>query len=131
MIKKSLSLNFWRFLTNTWGVMTLLLFIFDFFSHHSYSNATSTSAVIYGIVLGLYVGSKEFQRWKSKKGQFRSIHFGEIYPIVWSAVMILFVLVTAFSKNSFQIPGEFPATYITILGIYIISQQSKSFFSNK
>ncbi|HAH04196.1 TPA: hypothetical protein DCL28_01400 [Candidatus Komeilibacteria bacterium] len=125
------NLNFWRIITNTWGILTLTLFVVDFFSFHSYSEATSASAVIYGFILAMFVGSKEFQRWKSKNGQYRSIHWGEIYPIVWSIIMLLFVFITAISKNDFQIPNEFPATYITVLGIYIISQQSKSFYSKK
>ncbi len=130
-MKKELSLNFWRHLTNFWGIFTLLLFIFDFLSHYHYSNAISSSAVIYGVILSLYVGSKEFQRWVSKKDEFRSLHFGEIYPIIWTVAMVLFILLSALTANRYKIPGEFPATYITVLGIYIISQQSKLFRAKK
>lgn len=127
MAKNPLGLNFWRYLSNLWGTLTLLLFIVDFFSFHSFGNATGASAVIYGVILSLYASSKEFQRWTSKKGEFLSRHFGEIYPIIWTIVMILFILLSALLNNRYEIPGEFPATYITVLGIYIISSQSKNF----
>lgn len=126
MAKDQRSLNFWRHLSNLWGTITLLLFIADFFSYHSFSNATSASAVIYGVILSLYAGSKEFQRWTGKKGEFLSRHFGEIYPLIWTVAMVLFVLLTALSADRYKIPSEFPATYITVLGIYILSLQSKN-----
>jgi len=122
------NLGFWRTITNIWGFLTLGLFVVDFFSFHSYSQSTSSCAVIYGFTLALFVGSKEFQRWKSQKGQYKSIHFGEIYPIIWTIAMISFVVISVIFKENYQIPGEFPTTYITILGIYIISQQSKAFY---
>ena len=131
---KKMNLSFWRILTGTWGVLTLALFILDFFSFHSnnsYIAAATSSAVIYGFILALYVGSKEFQRWQSKKGEFKSLHFGEIYPILWSLVMFIFILLSAFSRYNYKMPGEFPAIYITVLGIYMLSQQSKSFYTKK
>jgi len=126
MPKDQRGLNFWRYLSNFWGTITLLLFIADFFSYHSYNNATSASAVIYGVILSLYAGSKEFQRWYSKKGEFPSRHFGEIYPIIWTTVMTFFVVTTAIAVDRYKIPAEFPATYITVLGVYILSLQSKN-----
>ena len=130
-MKNEFSLNFWRHLTNFWGILTLLLFIFDFFSLHRFSSAVSSSAVIYGFVLTLYVGSKEFQRWQSKKGEYKSLHAGEVYPFIWTMVMVIFVIIAALQPSRYAIPTEFPATYITVLGIYIISQQSKLFRAKK
>ena len=127
MPKKINHLGFWRTITNIWGILTLGLFVIDFFSFDSYSQVTSASAVIYGFTLALFVGSKEFQRWKTAKGQYRSSYFGEIYPIMWTIAMMLFIFLAAGFRDQYQIPGEFPATYITVLGVYIISQQSKNF----
>jgi len=126
MSKEQRSLNFWRHLSNLWGILTLLLFIVDFFSFHSLSNATSASAVIYGVILSMYAGSKEIHRWKSKSGEFISRHLGEIYPVIWTVVMVLFILLVAIKANYYKIPTEFPATYIAVLGVYILSLQSKN-----
>ncbi len=130
MKKFKINLSFLRILSNIWGILTFLFFIFDFFSNQLYKNVTTSSAVIYGVVLACYVGNKEFKRWQSKH-QYKSMHFGEIYPIAWSIAMIVFVIISFFSHGKFRIPSEFPATYITILGIYIISQQSKVIYSKK
>lgn len=131
MKKFKINLSFLRILSNIWGIITFILFIFDFFSNQFSSSIISTSAVAYGVILALYVSTKEFKRWGSKKGEFHSSYFGEIYPIIWSIAMIVFVITSFFTQGRFRIPTEFPATYITILGIYIISQQSKAIYAKK
>lgn len=131
MGNKKINTNFLRILSGIWGIITFILFIFDFFSNQFSGSITSTSAIIYGVILALYVSTKEFKRWGSKKGEFKSLYFGEIYPIVWSIAMIIFVVIGFFVPGRFRIPTEFPATYITILGVYIISQQSKAIYKKK
>jgi len=117
---------FWKNLSNFWGTVALLLFVIDFFSFHAYNIAASSVAVIYIGVLSLYVGSKEFYRWKIKE-VFPSKYFGEIHVIIWTIVMATFVVVAFMSGGWLKIPGEYVATYISVLGIFAISQQSKSF----
>ncbi|PIR06620.1 MAG: hypothetical protein COV55_03795 [Candidatus Komeilibacteria bacterium CG11_big_fil_rev_8_21_14_0_20_36_20] len=117
---------FWKNLSNFWGLVAILLFLVDFFSFHVYDVASSSVAVIYIGVLSLYVGSKEFYRWKTK-GKFQSKYFGEIHVIFWTIVMAIFVIIGFLSHGLLNIPPEFIATYISVLGIFAISQQSKSF----
>ena len=83
-------------------------------------------SVIYIGVLGLYVTSKEYYRWKSKE-KFESKYFGEIYVVIWTIIMLTFVMVAFISNGLMKIPGEFVTTYISALGIFAISQQSKNF----
>lgn len=118
--------SFWKNLSNLWGVAAMGLFVIDFFSFHKYNVGISAVAIIYIGVLGLYVTSKEYYRWKSKE-KFESKYFGEIYIIIWTLIMLTFVIVAFISNGLMKIPGEFVATYISTLGILAISQQSKSF----
>jgi len=123
--------SFLRILSGIWGIITFMLFVFDFFTKQLSNTITSTSTVVYGVVLALYVSTKEFKRWGSKKGEFRSIYFGEFYPLLWSVAMVVFVIMSFLTNGKYKIPTEFPATYITILGIYIISQQSKAIYKKR
>ncbi|MBU1131422.1 hypothetical protein KJ840_04785 [Patescibacteria group bacterium] len=118
--------SFWKNLSNLWGIIAMGFFIIDFFSYHRYSVGTSAVSVIYIGVLGLYVTSKEYYRWKSKE-KFESKYFGEIYVVIWTIIMLTFVMVAFISNGLMKIPGEFVTTYISALGIFAISQQSKNF----
>jgi len=131
MDNKKINANFIRVLAGLWGILTYFLFIVDFFTKNITLTVTSTSSVIYGVILALYVSNKEINRWQSKKGQFKSLHFGEIYPVIWSIALFFFIIITAINPDYFKIPAEFPATYITILGIYIISHQSKTLYKKR
>jgi hypothetical protein len=124
-------LSFLRILTNWWGILTFLLFIFTFLTKQTSNVTVSTSAVIYAVVLALFVGNKEFSRWQSKKGEYKSLYFGEFYLFLWSIAMVVFVIISVLSSGQYHIPSEFPATYITILGIYVLSQQSKVIYHRK
>ena len=117
-------LLFWRLLVNFWGYLTLLFFIADFLINDSYFNASLSSlSLVYASILAIYVGTKEFTRWTSKS--YPSQHWGEIFIILWTTLMVIFIFVAAF-QPAYQIPSEFTATYITIMGIFAISQKSKS-----
>ncbi len=117
-----------RFLAGFWGWVTMLLFIVDFFSHHLLSEGITTAAVIYGAILAMYAGSKEYKRWQQKKN-YKSDHFGELYIITWTLVMVIFVALTFLLSGYYKIPGEFPAVYLTVLSVFILSRESKSFIA--
>jgi phosphatidylserine synthase len=116
---------FWKNLSNLWGVVAMGLFVFDFFSFHSYNAITASVAIIYVGVLTIYVSSKEFYRWKSKD-KFQSKYFGEAYIILWTVIMLCFAVIAFFYNELFKIPGEFIATYISALSIFAITQHSKN-----
>ncbi|MBT3690411.1 hypothetical protein HOE31_04145 [bacterium] len=117
---------FWKVLSSTWGVIAMSLFMIEFFTFNDYLVATSSVAVIYIAVLTMYVGSKEFFRWR-QKDTFKSRYFGEIHIILWTLLFVVFTLFAFFSKGYFKLPTEFLATYISTLGIFAITMQSKSF----
>jgi len=118
--------SFWKNLANLWGVTAMSIFVVDFFSYHSYEMATSSASIIYVGILTIYVGSKEYYRWKATS-KFQSKYTGEIFIFIWTIVMLTFVIIAFIANGLFKIPNEFVATYIYILGVYAVSQQSKSF----
>jgi len=117
-------LFFWRLLVNFWGCLTLLFFVADFLINDRYFNGSLSSlSLVYGAILAIYVGTKEFTRWKNKA--YISQHFGELFIIIWTVLMIIFIFFAAFNPH-YQISPEFTATYITVMGIFAVSQKSKS-----
>ena len=115
-------LSLWKYLTNFWSLLTLLIFILAFIFPGQLNGVLSTIAIIYASILGIYVGSKEIARWRNK--DFISKHYGEIFIILWT-ITIVAMIVTSIIDKEYQIRSEFTATYITILGIFAISQKSK------
>ena len=116
-------LSFWKYLTNFWSWLTLIIFIVAFFMPEQFNGVLGNVAVIYATILGIYVGSKEIARWRNKN--FMSNYYGEIFIIVWTITIVAMIVASVFN-NEYQIQSEFTATYITILGIFAISQKSKA-----
>ena len=119
-----------RFLAGLWGWLTIIIFILDFFNGHLYKSAITNIAIIYGAILAMYVGSKEYRRWKEKKA-YQSKHWGELYVVAWTVLMVFFVVLNLIYKNTFTIPPEFPAVSLTVLSVFILSRESKEFASKK
>jgi len=112
-----------RLLTNLWTVITLILFIIDFYSGNKYDSATSIIGIIYVGVLGIYAGSKEFERWQNKN--YISYYIGEYFVVAWTIIAAIFVFMAPFSNGLFRVPEEFGATYIAVLAIFAITRRSK------
>lgn len=117
-------MKIWRFLANFWGALTAIFFITNFFGVLDLNEASKTLAIIYISVLSIYTGVKEYNRWSSKK--FLSQHNGEIFIILWTVVMLGFILFNSYNPGRYHIAGEFTATYLSILGVYAISLKSKN-----
>ena len=113
-----------RFLAGLWGWLTITVFTLDFFNGHLYKSSITNIAIVYGAILAMYVGSKEYQRWKEKK-DYQSKHWGELYIVAWTVLMVFFVVLTLIYQNTFSIPSEFPAVYLTVLSVFILSRESK------
>jgi hypothetical protein len=131
MPKKKINNSFLRILANLWGLIIFVIFIFDFFFQGQFNSAATAGAVIYSVILALYVSSKEYNRWRSQRGEYHSLYYGEFYPILWSVAMIVFVIFCAIDGNKYHITNEFTTTYITILGIFILSRESRAIYSRK
>jgi|GEM_PF-3607516 len=50
----------WRILTNVWTVIFVAFLIFDFFQFNKFEYLIAPFSFVYVGVLGLYVGTKEF-----------------------------------------------------------------------
>ena len=116
--------NFWRGLSNFWGIITAIFFIISFWGIMDLSSALKSLTIIYISVLSIYTGVKEINRWKSKN--FISKYNGEIYIAIWTLMMIMFIFLNAYNPTRFHLTGEFTATYLSILGIFAISKKSKA-----
>jgi small-conductance mechanosensitive channel len=122
-IKFSYSDQSLRILTNIWTFVALFLFSIDFFSGNKYNSQASAVAVIYLAILALYAGTKEFDRWYHYH---KSLHIGEYFVVIWTALVLIMVMLAPFSKGAYKLPGELVATYIAVVGILILTQRSKA-----
>lgn len=113
----------WKWLANLWAILTILLYLVDFFSGNKYNASAGATSVIYISLLGLYAGSKEFDRWTSTH---RSISFGEIFIVLWTALMVMMAVLAPFSQGKLTVPSEAITTYIAVLGVFAITQKSKN-----
>lgn len=112
----------WKILTNLWTFAAMGIFTVDFFSEKDYGNLSTAVAIIYTAILGIYVGTKEFDRWQNSHSAKR---FGELFIILWTVLIFFFIITSALTEGKYKIPSEFSATYIAILSIFAITQKSK------
>jgi phosphatidylserine synthase len=124
MAKKENDLNFWRVITDFWGVITALAFIIAFFNVLDLNEPLRSMTIIYVSILSIYAGVKEFTRWKEKN--FVSRHNGEIFIFFWTILVIIFVVLSAYNPDKYRVPGELTGTYLSILGVFAISRKSKA-----
>jgi|SRR3989344_3688239 len=122
--KNNNELKLWKLLTNFWSIITLFVFIVTFFRILDLSASLSHLSIIYISLLSLFVGVKEVSRWKDKK--FSSRHHGELFVIIWTILMLMFVLLKALRPSEYILTNEFTATYLSIAAIFFISHRSKN-----
>jgi|GEM_PF-869695 hypothetical protein len=126
--KTNYQLLFWRFLTYTWAILAATFFAFDFFKIIDCSSSLRTITVLYISILGIFTSVKEFHRWKSKK--FFSKYRGEMFVIIYTILIIVFIVLDTIHPDKYIIRTEFITTYLAILGIFALSYNSK-FLKNK
>ncbi|MFA6322640.1 MAG: hypothetical protein WCX71_04155 [Candidatus Buchananbacteria bacterium] len=117
-----------KWLLNTWTIITIFLFMADFFSGNQFDSTASVIGLIYMALLGIYAGEKEYIRWRS---QFNSKFIGEAFVGIWTAVMIIFALTAPFSQGNFRVPAEFAVVYTSVVGVFAITQHSKNLHQTK
>ncbi len=117
----------WRILTNVWTVVALGLFTVDFATNNRFDSSVGAVGVIYIAVLGIFVGTKEFERWHAHHS---ANYFGEIYIIIWST-FVLVTSITAVFSGQFQIPSELVIVYTVVLSIFAVSRRSKALYSRR
>lgn len=114
----------WRLLANFWGILTAVFFIIHFLKIADLGQAVRNLAIIYVSILSIFIAVKEYARWKMDK--FYSRHNGELFVVAWTLLIIIFIVLAGFYPSRFSMSNEFTATYLSILGVYAISHQSKN-----
>ena len=117
-----------KIILDFWTMLTIGLFTLDFFSGNKFDSTASAIGVIYLAILGIYVTEKEYIRWKNK---FMSRFLGESFIVIWTMIMVIFVVVAPLSQGQFRIPAEFAIVYTSVIGAFAISQHSKSLHGRK
>ncbi len=118
----------WRFLTDFWTVVLLAFLIANFLTKGQYDFVGASFSVIYAGVLGLYVGTKEFDRWY----EFHSErHPGEIFIFAWTGVIFLMFAAQIFLGRGYQVSQEAVADYIMVLSVFALTQKSKKLYRRK
>jgi hypothetical protein len=76
-------------------------------------------------LLSVYVTSKEFQRWFLS---YQGHHPGEIAVFIWTALIIMMIILNGWLGKEYRISQEVISTYLTIVSIFIVSKGSKVFY---
>ena len=100
----------------------------DFFSFHRYENLTTPFAAIYGGILTLYAGTKEFDRWYDLHD---GSHPGEFFIVGWTALIFVLFGFMVFGGQAYVIPPEVVASYILVLSVFALTQKSKQLHRRK
>jgi len=136
-LRKSIMLNsmagfadekIWRILTNFWTLLFMAFLIADFFLQGRYEFLTAPLSVIYVGILGLYVGTKEFDRWYERH---EGRHPGELFVAFWTIVIFVLLVLSLLLGGGYRLSSEAVAVYIMVLSVFAITQKSKSLYKIK
>ncbi len=123
--KRKARYHFLRWVTNLWTLFLFFLIILDFVYDNAYLTLVEPAAILYIGTLALYSVEKEFERWYEYHiGR----HPGEMYVIVWTALILGISIAQVFMKKQYHLPSEVVATYIGVLGMLAITKKSKEFY---
>ncbi len=117
--------NFWRYLINFWSVVFFTVIILDFFANNAYSDLLNILTAIYISTLAIYVSNKEFERWYDKH---ESKHPGEIFVVVWSALVFCLFFLDFIYQGAYQMPNSIISSYIAVLTLLAVTRKSKQMY---
>ncbi len=125
-IQKLGTFTVWRRITNFWSLIFFLAIIYDFFENNvlSHSEILLAVAAIYCASLAIYSAEKEFRRWHNMHD---SIHPGEVYVLVWTALVVILVFGSIIFKIPYHMPPEVSASYIAAITILALTRESKNY----
>lgn len=127
-MKKTILKNdfrFWRQLINVWSFIFFALIISDFFHANAYEEILNAIGTIYVSILAIYVSNKEFERWYD---QHEESHPGEIFVVIWSALVISLLILDYFYGEAYKLPSAVVSAYIAVLTILVITRKSKELY---
>ncbi|HEY4505119.1 MAG TPA: hypothetical protein VJG67_00300 [Candidatus Paceibacterota bacterium] len=123
-----LNTKIWRYLTSFWTVVLYGVVIADFFTKNGLHEFLGPTSSIYIAALALYSAQKEFERWHDYNiGR----HPGEIYVIIWTALILTLFGLEAIYNNDYKMPTEVFTTYIVVIGILAVTKKSKTSYNSK
>jgi uncharacterized membrane protein YhaH (DUF805 family) len=118
----------WRYLVNFWTFVMYVAVVEDFFTHNSLTEFLGPICAIYIALLAVYTAEKEFERWHDYNiGR----HPGEMYVVIWTALIVLLLVLEITHMRDYKLPSEVFSTYIVVLGILAITRKSKSRYCEK
>jgi uncharacterized membrane protein YoaK (UPF0700 family) len=118
----------WRWLTNFWTLVFMVLLVVNFFTGNKYDFLIAPFSVIYVGILGLYVGTKEFDRWYDLH---ESRHPGELFVIAWTVVIFALLILSIALQDGHKVSSEAIAVYIMVLSVFALTQKSKKLHQHK
>jgi prolipoprotein diacylglyceryltransferase len=106
----------------------MVFLVFNFFQQDKYEFFIAPLSVIYVGILGLYVGTKEFDRWyEMHSGR----HPGELFVIFWTIIIFVLMAIAFLSEGKYHLSSEAVAVYIMVLSVFALTQKSKSLHEKK
>mgnify|MGYP001561852194 CR=1 FL=1 len=118
----------WRLLSGIWTIVFILFIVFDFFLAGKYEFLIAPMSAVYLGVLGLYVGTKEFERWYERH---QSRHPGEWFVIIWTLIIVGLFTASLLLKGEYRVSPDIIADYIMVLTVFALTQKSKSLYRKK
>jgi hypothetical protein len=113
----------WRLITNFWTAFFISFLVVNFFTTDRYEYLIAPFSVIYVGVLGLYAGTKEFDRWYELH---ESRHPGELFVAAWTVVIFALIGLSFIMGGDYKVSSEVVADYIMVLSVFALTQKSKS-----
>ena len=122
--------KFWRIMTNFWTGIFFVAIVYDYLMHNALaeSHIILSLGVIYCASLAIYSAEKEFRRWHKMHD---AIHPGEVYVILWTALVAALIAVQLFLHLEYHMPPEVSASYIAAITILAITRESKNLYKKK
>lgn len=118
----------WRLLSAVWTAIFIPFVVADFFFEGKYEFLVAPMSAIYLGVLGLYAGTKEFERWYENH---QSRHPGEWFVVIWTAVILILFGASFFWSGNYKVSPDIVADYIMVLTVFAFTQKSKSLYRQK
>ena len=115
-------------MANFWAVVIYIAVIYDFIKDNAVQEFLAPLAAIYIAVLTIYASDKEFERWHHFH---QARHPGELFVIVWTALMAGILLADFLLSKLYKLPSEIISVYIVVLSILAITRKSKSLHREK
>ncbi len=129
-LQRAGSFKSWRMIVNFWTLVFFAAIIFDFYNDNVLSKDEILLGVagIYAAALAIYSAEKEFRRWHHMH---KSLHPGELYAIIWTALILFLIAGPEIYGNSYHLPSEVSASYIAMVSILAITRESKNYYKRK